>query len=48
MPSFQQRWENSAHSYPGLQIADKVEIHDTMENMLEPSPEDSQAEVTTY
>ena len=24
MPPFKQRWRNSAHSYPGLQIADKV------------------------
>ena len=29
MPSFKQRWNNSAHSYSGSQIADKVPVHDT-------------------
>ena len=47
MPSFKQRWRNSAHSYSGLEIADKVPLHDTMRNMLEPSPDDSQATVVT-
>ena len=47
MPSFKQRFNNSAQ-FSGLQIADKVESHDTMKNMLEPSPDDSQAEVITY
>ena len=28
IPSFKQRFNNSAHSYSGLQIADKVQIHD--------------------
>ena len=48
MPSFKQRLWNSAHSYSGLEIADKVPIHDTMKNMLEPSPDDSKATVITY
>ena len=48
MPSFKQRWRNSAHSYSGLEIADKVPLHDTMKNMLEPSPDYSNAEVVTY
>ena len=48
MPSFKQRFNNSAHSYSVLQIADKVETHDTMKNMLETSPDDSKAEVMTY
>ena len=30
MPSFKQRFYNLAHSYSGLQIAGKVETHDTM------------------
>ena len=47
MPSFGFRWRNSAHSYSGLEIADKVPLHDTMRNMLEPSPDDSQATVVT-
>ena len=47
MPSFKQRWRNSAHSYSGLEIADKVPLRDTMTNMLEPSPDDSEATVTT-
>ena len=45
MPSFKQRWKNSAHSYAGLEIAGKVEIHDTIKNPLTPSPDDSLAEV---
>ena len=28
MPSFKQRFNNSAHSYAGLEIADKVPLHD--------------------
>ena len=48
MPSFKQRWRNSAHSYSGLQIADKVETHDTMKNPLTQSPDDSKADVITY
>ena len=40
MPPFKQRWRNSAHSYSGLQIADKVETHGTIKNMLEQSPDD--------
>ena len=31
-PSFQQRLRTSAHLYPGLEIADKVPLHDTMRN----------------
>ena len=48
MPSFKQRFNNSAHSYSGLQIADKVPVHDTMRNNLNPSPDDREAEVITY
>ena len=47
MPSFGFRWRNSAHSYSGLEIADKVPLHDTMKNRLEPSPDDSGASVIT-
>ena len=47
MPSMGFRWKNSAHSYKGLQIADKVPLHDTMTNPLTPSPGDSKAEVIT-
>lgn len=47
MPSFGFRWRNSAHSYSGLEIADKVPLHDTMKNPLKPSPNDEQAEVVT-
>ena len=32
MPSSKQRWNNSAHPYSGLQIADIVPVHDTMRN----------------
>ena len=48
MPSFKQRFNNSAPSYSGIQVADKVHVHDTMRNNLTPSPDDSQAEVITY
>ena len=47
MPSFKQRWQQSAHSYSGLQIADKVPLHDTMNNPLTPSPDGSKAELIT-
>ena len=48
MPSFKQRFNSSAHSYSGLQIADQVPVHDTMRNNLTPSPDDSKSEVITY
>ena len=48
MPSFKQRFNNSAHSYSGLQIADKVHVHHTMRNNLTPTPDDKDAEVSTY
>ena len=47
IPSFGFRWNNSAHSYKDLFIKDAVPLHDTMKNMLEPSPDDSKAEVVT-
>ena len=48
MPSFGFRFNNSAHSYEGLFIKDAVPLRDTMKNMLEPSPDYSNAEVVTY
>ena len=48
MPSFKQRFNNSAHSFSGLQIAGEVQTHDTLKNPLTQSPDDSQAEVITY
>ena len=47
IPSFGFRFNNSAHSYKGLFIKDAIPLHDTPKNMLEPSPEDSKAEVIT-
>ena len=47
MPSFGFRFNNSAHSYKGLFIKDAIPLHDTMNNPLAPSPEDSKAEVIT-
>ena len=41
------RWKSSAHSYKGLQTADKAPLHDVERNPLTPSPEDSKAEVIT-
>ena len=48
MPSFKQRFNNSAHSYYGLHIADKVQLHDTLKNQLTPSPDDSKPQIITY
>ena len=47
MPSFKQRWNNSAHSYSGLFIKGAVDVHDTMKNPLTQSPDDLNAEVLT-
>ena len=47
MPSFKQRWNNSAHPYSGLFIKDAVPLHDIMKNPLTPSPDDSEATVIT-
>ena len=47
MPSFKQRFWNSAHSYSGLEIADAVPVHDTIRNPLTISPDDSEATVIT-
>ena len=48
MPSFKQRFNNSAHSYSGLFIKDAVPIHDVEKNPLQPSPDDKDASVITY
>ena len=48
MPSFKQRWRNSAHSYSGLEIADKVPLHDTMRNPLSIPGNDEDAGVITH
>ena len=47
IPSMGFRWNNSAHSYKELFTKDAVPLHDTMKNMLEQSPDDSEAEVIT-
>ena len=47
MPSMGFRFNNSAHSYKGLFIKGAIPLHDTMNNMLEPSPDDSEATVVT-
>ena len=47
MPLFGFRFNKSAHSYKGLFIKDAVPLHDTMKNMLETSPDDSEATVIT-
>ena len=48
LPSFQQRWNKSVHSYYGLFIKDVVPVHGTMKNTLTHSPDDPQAKVITY
>ena len=47
MPSFKQRWNNSAHSYSGLFIKDAIPIHDVEHNPLTPSPDDNEATAIT-
>ena len=47
MPSFKQRWNNSAHPYPGSFIKDAVPLHDTMKNLLTIPCNDEDAEVIT-
>ena len=47
MPSFGFRFNNSAHSYEELFVKDDVPLHGVEKNMLEPSPDDSKAEVIT-
>ena len=47
MPSFKQRWNNSAHPHSGLFIKGAVPLHDVERNPLTPSPDDSKAEVIT-
>ena len=47
MPSFKQRWDNSAHPYSGLFIKYAVPLHDVERNPSTPSPDDSNAEVIT-
>ena len=48
MPSFGFRFNNdSAHSYNVLFIKGAAPLRDVEKNMLEPSPEDSKAEVIT-
>ena len=34
MPSCKQRWRNSAHPYSGLEIADKVPLHDNAKSII--------------
>ena len=46
-PSFGFGFHNSALSYKGLFIKDVVPLHGTMDNRLEPSPDDSEATVVT-
>ena len=48
MPPLKQRFNNPAHSYSGLKIADKVHVHDISKNMLQTSPDDSQAQGINY
>ena len=48
MPSFKQRFNNSAHSYSGLFIKDAVPVHDVEKNTLQYSPDDKDAEAIAY
>jgi hypothetical protein len=48
IPSLSQRWNNSAHSFSGLSIPDKISIHDTPKNPLSPSAPDVESEIITY
>ena len=48
IPSFKQRFNNSAHSCSGLFIKDAAPVHDTLRNNLSPSPDDKDDEIITY
>ena len=48
IPSFKQRFNNSAHNYSGLFVEDVVPTHDVEKNTLQPSPVDKNAGVITY
>ena len=48
MPSFKQRFNNSAHPYSVLFIKDAAPIHDVEKNTLQPSPGGKDAEVITH
>ena len=45
MPSFKQRFNNSAHPYSGLVTKDAAPIHDVEKNPFQHSPDDKDAEV---
>ena len=45
MPSLKFRWENSAHTYKGLSIPDKVEEPDTISTPVSIQPSDDQAQI---
>ena len=47
IPSLSQRWNNSAHSFSGLSIPDKISIHDTPKNPLTASAPDNESEIIT-
>eukprot|EP00972_Heterocapsa_arctica_P000480 69790-Heterocapsa_arctica.AAC.1 len=47
IPSLSQRWNNSAHSYSGLSIPDKIPVHDIIKNPLTPSAPDNESEILT-
>ena len=47
MPSFKQRWNNSAYTYSGLFIKDAIPAHDTPKNPLTLSGNDEDAEAIT-
>jgi len=47
MPSFSQRWNNSAHSYSGLSIPDKIPVHEAIKNPLTASAPDNESEIIT-
>jgi len=47
MPTLSQRWNNSAHSFSGLSIPDRVLLHDTPKNPLTPSAPDNESEILT-
>jgi hypothetical protein len=47
IPSLSQRWNNSAHSFSGLSIPDKIPLHDTPKNPLTASGDDKEAEIIT-
>ena len=48
IPSFKQRWNNSAHLYSAFFVKDAAPVHDAEHNTLTPSPNEIDAQAITH